>query len=694
MNQEYQRQLFRLAAVLYADNNYEITPKTIHKKVLESALLNMENKQVNIHELIDFIQKSYSIHFDEQEVKAIVTNEREDGFLVNTKQQETIVCLTEKRKQTLEAKLSNKTIDFFITQFEAENETLVTGSNAKEIIYRFLYELLSTNIESFKKLLDSKKKIEDLINVEIHSYSPIEREIVNEFLSWENNEKNKAIFDIASYALEYCLISNTGGSSAIQLHNLKNKIFYLDTNVIFRALGINGVNRQNRTVTFLQKFMEANEALVISKFSEIEFRETIAYYIDKIRKKPIVHKLNPSIFKETYFKNVAELYDFYYKWRVGRLNDSLELFEGYILSLYENFKSDFKIATDYKIPFDEQDEKTEKLLTELSSSIASFKTMEGASHGIATDYTDACNIHLAVTKRDGKSSNLFEAKIFFVSTDQALRRWDYSRNTVTPIVILPSQWLSILLRYINRTSDDFKSFVSFLNLPSGESQIDSEKLHIILAGISEMTENFEHQSFLVQSLIQKKFDGILDKGIKDDEILERTKTFAKSLLQQKVEEISSQHDKLKSELDTHKIETSVKIGALKSKTSEQEEILSVKDSKIDSLKTLLKTEHVKKYLRKWQTSAWLLLVLGLAIITFTLLQFIAKAWEYNYVYKLVQAIDALESETQKNTLHSLMYAPLLGLWLIGNHCWKRLGSSDEKASKKIDFEREFEERYK
>src|SRR5690606_26186700 len=102
-------------------------------------------------------------------------------------------------------------------------------------------------------LLNSKKQVDDLINIESHSYTVIERDVINEFLVWDNNDKNKAIFDIASYALEYCMISNNGNGAHIQLNNLKNKIFYLDTNVIYRALGINGESRQNRTTTFLNK---------------------------------------------------------------------------------------------------------------------------------------------------------------------------------------------------------------------------------------------------------------------------------------------------------------------------------------------------------------------------------------------------------------------------------------------------------
>jgi hypothetical protein len=694
MTQIDKNQLFRLATVLYADNNYEVAPKTILRKVIESALLSSGNKPINLHSLIDYIYSTYNLHLDEQEVNGIITNEKEDGFLVHGKNGETIVCLSEKRKQTIESKLKDRTIDFFISEFEKSKETLVVGSNTKEIVYRFLYELLNSNIESFKKLLDSNKRIEELINVESHTYTPIEREIINEFLGWDNADKNKAIFDIASYALEYCMISNNGTSTHIQLNNLKNKIFYLDTNVIFRALGINGINRQNRTNTFLKKFIDANTTLVISKFSETEFKDTITFYLDKLKRSPINRRINPEIFQENYFKSLSDVYDFYYKWRTGKYNDSLELFEAHILSLYEKFKVDLKITTDYKIPFDEKDEKIEKIINELSLSICSYKNTEGAKHGINGDIIDASNILLIETKREGKNTNIFDTKQFIVSTDQSLRRWDYYRNSLTPIVILPSQWLSILLRYINRTDDDFKSFVSFLNLPSGEAQIDSEKLHVILSGISEMTENFEHQRFIVQTLIQKKFDGILEKGVKNDEVLERTKTFTKTELEKKIDDIATKHSALESELNTHKSTTSQEIGGLKSKTNEQAGILKLKDTKIDLLKNALKPKELKKELLKWQTPALFLLLVGVIIIAFTILQFCCKDFPYNYSYKIIQAIDGLESETQKTTLRGLMYAPLLGLWLICTYCWNRLGNSDMKAEKKKNIESEFEERYK
>lgn len=676
-----QQELFRLAAVLYADNNYDVEPKTILKKVIESAFVINDNAPLSIHELIDLILTSYNLHLDEKEVADIVKKENE-AFLTHQKNGECLVCLSEKRKQNIALKLSNKTIDYFIEEFEKENSILVTGSNVKEIIYRFLYELLSTNIESFKKLLDNKKKVEELINVESHSYTPIEKEIINEFLGWENDSKNKAIFDIASYALEYCMISNNGNGTHIHLNNLKNKTFYLDTNIIFRALGINGVNRQNRTVTFLTKFTEAKTSLFISKFTEQEFKSTISFYIDKLRKHPLNRQINPEIFKGKYYDRLNDIYDFYYKWRAGKSNESLDLFEAHIHASFESFKRQYKVEADYKIPFNEKDEKTESLINELASSINTHKSYDRPRYSSNADKIDALNIHLIELKREGKDSNIFETKQFIVSTDQSLRRWDYGRSQSTPVIILPSQWLSILLRYIDRTTDDFKSFVSFLNLPNGESQIDSEKLHIVLSGISEMTEDFSQQQFIVESLVHKKFQGVIENGFDDEEIQTKTKEYSKTILDRKIEDITTKYDGLEEKFNTHKSSTEEEINQLKGNINNETKQRISSEDENTTLKEELRKIHVNKKMRPWKFWGYLSLFGILIILIFFTLQICLTEWKYNYVQQLINFIDTNKSETKQDWMRTLVNGGAIGaLGFMIKVAFTRLRLSDKYRAK-------------
>ena len=104
-----------------------------------------------------------------------------------------------------------------------------------------------------------------------------------------------------------------------------------------------------------------------------------------------------------------------------------------------------------------------------------------------------------------------------------MRKWDYTQNKEIPIVILPSQWMCILLRYLNRTNDDFKSFVSFLNISNSEKLISNDNLQLILNGISEITTDFTLQNGIISEMVNKKFIGVLEKGSNEDEIIHKAK---------------------------------------------------------------------------------------------------------------------------------------------------------------------------
>ena len=175
-----------------------------------------------------------------------------------------------------------------------------------------------------------------------------------------------------------------------------------------------------------------------------------------------------------------------------------------------------------------------------TSSISTFKQNEG-NEIIGSATIDAENILWIEMKRENKVQNIFDTKYFFISSDQSLRRWDYQREDKTPIVLLPSQWMSILLRYLNRTEDDFKSFVSFLNLKNSEVLINSEKLHIVLAGIAEMTTSIEQQRFILNNLVENKFNSVVSRSMSNEQIFENAKKYAKSKLENEVEKLKIQN---------------------------------------------------------------------------------------------------------------------------------------------------------
>lgn len=640
MNPKNKNQLFRLSAVLYADNNYIVSSKTTLRKIIETGLFAMERDSVSIHGLIDFIFDNYNLHIDEAEILEVVTSEKQDSFLVNTIENNQVLTLTEKRKIQIQAKIDENTIEYYIDLFTKENEVSLSPIELKELIYRFLYDILSSNVESFKKLIDKNSSVEALINVDSHNYTLEERELINNFLKWDNEGKNKSVFDIASFAIEYCLISNHS-KQGLELNNLKNKVFYLDTNVIFRALGINGEERKKRSMTFLKRFQETNTKLIISKYTDKEFNATIDYYIKRLGNKPFKNDVNPSLFNHPYFTKLKDIYNYYYLWRIGKQNHSLELFKADIIASYKAFTSSKSIDVDYKNVLKEDETEIKETLLDYISSINTHKSSDSSSVNYNGFEFDAKNILLLEKLRDSKNQSIFDTKHFFLSTDQSLRRWDFQRGNKTPLVVMPSQWMSLLLRYQTRTTDDFKSFVSFLNLPIPEKQISSENIHNVLAGISEVTSSYEQQSYIVEQLVSQGFDKIMRKTNDSEELFNITVEVSESILEKRLIELESKQEELAQS-------SSERIQKLEEHNESKESIIGQKDSEIERLKKEKYSLHEEKEIRKFKSPALRYYIpLAIILLLVILLCFTFQGADWNFVKNLIDGIDNEPSPTRQ-----------------------------------------------
>lgn len=498
------------------------------------------NQFITIPNLCIYINATYELVFSEDEINDIIKSPKNSGFEISSNKGKLIVRLTNEREDVLRSKIKDKTIDDYIVEFE----TLFSIS-AKELIYKFLYELFSNDVGSFQKLINAKKQTTEQFRVNPQNYSDSEKDIINNFLNWEQPFKDKAIFDISSYAIEYSILTNKSNSLSFQ--SLRNKQIYLDANVIYRALGINGEAREVLTKTFLQKFNDVGEKLIITKFTEEEFKDSIKFHINNIRRFN-----NPRVSSSVYVENSfnEEICNFYHKWRSKRVNSSTDLFLAHIYNLYDEFVKKYNITIEKKCPYNIEDEHIQSQLREMSAQIYSQKQQQDNTAYENSAYIDAENTLWIETKRGNKCNNIHETGYFLISTDQVLRRWDYLRNDNIPIVLLPSQWLSIILRFLNRTNDDYKSFVNFLNLRSNEQAISGEKLQIILAGISEITADVETQRGLMNILVENRFKDIIN-GDKDDEtIFERAKYFAKSETDKRIEELKQNQDDLKNTVNS------------------------------------------------------------------------------------------------------------------------------------------------
>ena len=216
------------------------------------------------------------------------------------------------------------------------------------------------------------------------------------------------------------------------------------------------------------------------------------------------------------------------------------------------FIDKYKIDIDYETSFDEKDEKVIETIEEYRKEIVNAKRNEHDSQLNSHPkkcFHDASNIFCVEKKRKLNSINLIDTKYFFISTDQRLRDWDFHRSHHQPIVLLPSQWMTILLKYHSRSTDDYKSFVSFLKLKVSPPVISENNLHIVLSGISEITGNFKTQSSILDRMFDIKFKGILDSHDTQEQTYKNAMEFSQRELDLEIDKLKKQNSETKSNLN-------------------------------------------------------------------------------------------------------------------------------------------------
>lgn len=599
--------IFRLSALLYKDNKYNVKKENTLKKIIESIFIN-DNKDISIYDAIEFCEKHYYLNITEEDVNNTITKYNNVFKIINKGNGNIRFKLLDKRLDTI-SNYEITGIEKFIDEFIIEKGDF--HNNIKETIYKFLYEVFTTNLNSYEYFIKNNTLSGDFF-VDYSKYTNYEVDIINDFLNYNNPEKDKAIFKIVSLSLEYCVL--TGNGKQVYPQGLDNKVFYLDTNIIYRAIGINGDERKNLTLKFIEKCNEVGIKIKISKYSEEEFGKSLDFHIKNLDK----HK-NSNVSIELYerYKKGKDIYNVYLEWKSGRVDWSVDKFRAYLKANYEDFKKRYRIDVDYK-NINIEDENNEKIIDEISHSIEFIKIDSNPKSNIV----DAKNILLIDNMRKKCNVNnkkLLEVKFFLISTDQKLREWNliYSNNE-QPIVFLPSQWLAIILRFVSATSDDFKSFVSFLNIKKTELNISKEKLQSILEGISEITQDIRRQEYYANEIIEASASDII--RLDDVELIyEKTKDYVKASMDE--------------ELNTAKDEISYTKDEIAS-VREENQLIKIREVDICRKMDNIIEINIENYMNSWKKHIFIFIPLFILSIIFLLLHIFFKESEFNIVTKL------------------------------------------------------------
>lgn len=524
------RSITRTATIIYADSMSNRTTNTIKKKFVESVYVNNGNTLLTLSELVNIIEETMGLMFSEDEIKPIVKDETVFMEVLNRSSEDIKYNLQEKRYSTLCSKSIDEIDNVIETYFSAkvENSLSITKEGFKELMYRYLHSILNTNVSTYVQFVNPTKSV-TIPKLNSEQFTDDEIDLINDFVKWNDETKNKAIFKLINYCIEYAIVVNNSSEDVLS-KSLRTKVFYLDNALLYRALGINGETRKKRTISFLKKCKESGQKFVISKYTRQEFFNTVDYHLSQLNSSTPFGRITPRVFKR--YANGDGFYQFYHEWRNGRINYGFDIFRTHIHSLYKDLVKQFDIEENFKVPFDEKEEPS--IINTYKEEIQAIKkTNWNEPHMM-----DARNMHWIECIRNGNNIDVASTKYYFVTSDQKLQSWDRSHSVNQPLTLLPSQWMGLILKYVSRSSDDYKSFVSFMNLPKDNSVISEDELQSVMAGISEMTEEFSKQESIIESMVEIKFGDILKGNIQ-----ENAKTYAKDKLEKEYEKQLAEKDK-------------------------------------------------------------------------------------------------------------------------------------------------------
>lgn len=652
-----QKDIFRFAATLYSDTCDVYSTMETQLQMIKCVFVGCDNRQMARTEIISELLDVYKYHLSENELLDIIRKSRKTFQSVMVDGDEVYCLTTEAYTQTMNAQ--NKSIDYYIDLFIQEHE-VANKEKCKDAIHKYLYELTTTNINSYKILLNGNNKgafFDSDVSVDINDLDEEDRLLVHDFLAWNNADKNNSLGNVVYSCLEYCLLVNGDSPNSLLKGIIKQRIIYLDTNIVFRGLGINGQSRKKVIEAFLKKCHQANLKMVILAQTKREFFDTIGTYISNIDKYPRGRAL-PELYESLTDHN---FYSFYNEWQYTHQGLSLKYFRIHIQTMYDDFIKKFSIIDDEKIPTSIT---TSHLFGETrnkySLSIQRKKQANRSDYGIDLDINpnsshDATVIRYIELLRESQGD---EKDIFLVSADKVLRSWDMSRSDIDyPVVIYPSQLFIILIKLCGRSDNDFESFVSFINIAPETPQLTAEKANIIISGISSITEDVTAQKGIVAAAYGDEFQRIVQHANTDSELYLAVQDYSKNYLETELSAAKSKLQEATKDLEDKQItieklqmfceqkNEEVHKTAAHSATREKEY-----QSKIKKLTSEKKTQNEKiekfaekKTKRKYMITTYLipigLLLSTFFCVAFVALQFVFGDKEWNFVISLFEWIE-------------------------------------------------------
>lgn len=495
-------------------NNHSTTFITNLEKMVELVLNAKAPQAMLVSEIVADLNSGYNLSFTDIEVTQAIEGHRGSDRIVcfnptAKKVGEKKYLLTEKAAQSIENQESQISVTGICDEFLRINpEIEIDTSSMESLIDRYFYRCFNSNATTIMQLL--KQDYTDgvlLSDSDLDAqFSDQEKEILNTFIYWENSEKDRFVYQMVSCCFDYCTMT-AKKDDAVYETVFKNKFFVLDTNIIFRVIGINQDSRKTVIDAFLKKCEEVGITLVVTNETRAEIRNTINYNIDRI--KDLIKNSTPV--KSRFVRECAntqineDFYQFYYDWCMGKGHRSGDI-EGFREDL---LKTADRVCIRFKdVVFTTFATVSKEKFEAYTQSLRDFKIAQRGYAREESVQTDVNNFMYVVGMNEKKgASDFFALSYFHISADHPFCNWAKDvRKGAIPEVVLPSVWYSIILHYAGRAvdNDDYAAFTRFLNFSLSTDDTERNvKKTVLLQKVSQLNEPVDVKEEILFDVGQK-----------------------------------------------------------------------------------------------------------------------------------------------------------------------------------------------
>lgn len=377
-----------------------------------------------------------------------------------------LIKLTSEKFNEIDKNVSEFSIEPHIDRFLDQKGF---DASKKEKILEILFQSIYENIYTFKP-----EKIETIIPQNISDkLSQEDLDIFNLFLEFDEPNKNRCLYNHFAKAIEFAILTSGKGVTQFSENLYKDKKYLLDTNIIFRLIGVGGKERQTTIKSLMIDCLKQGILFEYSYQTLLELNKKLEQCVidiqraEKSKKIEIVEDVlekSPHLFNDDFITQYCKL-------RLDKIVNSPEQYE---IEMKARFKSLCKELNIEQANHGIKIEDSEKNLLALSLIQRRKAINEFYRYSLNQAKVDAFNVLYVKKTRGHNNYNYADVKSFYLTTDRGLNRiLSNDKNVLVPETILPSQ-LFVIHNPISNNSEkepDYKTFFRFLKRRTSEFKL-------------------------------------------------------------------------------------------------------------------------------------------------------------------------------------------------------------------------------